>query len=136
MLWASSEVCTLLQAEMECQPYVLGAAYSQVVIPHYLPCSGDTSYSPCCVDEVAAQHHPPDVIVHFGHSCLSPCRRQPVLFVFEHLALDTDQLERQLLPKLASAPAGQACMLVCLTAVQKFCCLSWSTRPTTTRAMN
>ncbi|ODV59885.1 2-(3-amino-3-carboxypropyl)histidine synthase, partial [Ascoidea rubescens DSM 1968] len=31
----------------------------------------DTSYSPCCIDEIAAQHVNSDLIVHFGDSCLS-----------------------------------------------------------------
>jgi diphthamide biosynthesis protein 2 len=32
----------------------------------------DTSYGSCCVDEVAAQHIDAQVIIHYGHSCLSP----------------------------------------------------------------
>ena len=31
----------------------------------------DTSYSSCCVDEVAAQHANVDVIIHYGESCHS-----------------------------------------------------------------
>jgi len=32
----------------------------------------DTSYGSCCVDEVAAAHVQADVIVHYGHACMSP----------------------------------------------------------------
>lgn len=31
-----------------------------------------TSLISCCVDEVAAQHVDADLIVHYGHTCLSP----------------------------------------------------------------
>jgi len=43
---------------------------------------GDTSYGNCCVDEVAAQHLDADLVVHYGHACLSPTSRLPVLYVF------------------------------------------------------
>ena len=43
---------------------------------------GDTSYGSCCVDEVAAQHLNADLVVHYGHACLSPISRLPVLYVF------------------------------------------------------
>lgn len=42
----------------------------------------DTSYSACCVDEIAAEHVSADVIVHYGRSCLSPTSRLPVVYVF------------------------------------------------------
>lgn len=41
----------------------------------------DTSYSPCCVDEVAAKHVNADVIVHFGNACLTPSKEIPVIYV-------------------------------------------------------
>lgn len=43
---------------------------------------GDTSFGSCCVDEIAAEHVSADAIIHFGHSCLSPTKRLPVLYVF------------------------------------------------------
>ncbi|KAG5926218.1 hypothetical protein E4U42_003515 [Claviceps africana] len=42
----------------------------------------DTSYSACCVDEIAAEHADSDVVVHYGRSCLSPTSRLPVVYVF------------------------------------------------------
>uniref|UniRef100_A0A060TBB6 2-(3-amino-3-carboxypropyl)histidine synthase subunit 2 n=1 Tax=Blastobotrys adeninivorans TaxID=409370 RepID=A0A060TBB6_BLAAD len=41
----------------------------------------DTSYSPCCVDEIAAQHVAADFVVHFGNTCLNPVRTFPVAYV-------------------------------------------------------
>lgn len=29
-------------------------------------------FDSCCVDEVAAQHVDADLIVHYGHTCLTP----------------------------------------------------------------
>jgi diphthamide synthase subunit DPH2 len=43
---------------------------------------GDTSYGSCCVDEVAAAHANADLIVHYGHACLSAPSTTPVLYVF------------------------------------------------------
>ncbi|XP_054707960.1 2-(3-amino-3-carboxypropyl)histidine synthase subunit 2-like [Uloborus diversus] len=49
---------------------------------------GDTSYSSCCVDEIAAEHVGCDAIIHFGHACLSPNKRLPVLYVFGKYNID------------------------------------------------
>lgn len=51
----------------------------------------DTSYSSCCVDEIAAEHIDAHVVVHFGRSCLSPTSRLPVIYVFTKHALDLDE---------------------------------------------
>jgi diphthamide biosynthesis protein 2 len=45
-------------------------------------CLGDTTYAPCCPDQVAAAHLQADCLVHYGHACLSPCRQIPVLYSF------------------------------------------------------
>ncbi|KAL5600958.1 hypothetical protein BROUX41_005792 [Berkeleyomyces rouxiae] len=50
----------------------------------------DTSYSACCVDEVAAEHVDAEVVVHYGRSCLSPTSRLPVIYVFTRYVLDMD----------------------------------------------
>lgn len=42
----------------------------------------DTSYSACCVDEIAAEHVDADVVIHYGRSCLSPTSRLPVIYIF------------------------------------------------------
>ncbi|PSR82783.1 putative diphthamide synthesis protein-domain-containing protein [Coniella lustricola] len=50
----------------------------------------DTSYSACCVDEIAAEHADAQVVVHYGRSCLSPTSRLPVIYVFTKHNLDLD----------------------------------------------
>lgn len=58
---------------------------------------GDTSYGACCIDEVNAQHIGADLIVHFGHSCLSKTTAlTPVLFVFCQYELDPKKVEASL----------------------------------------
>ncbi|KAG0635004.1 putative diphthamide synthesis protein-domain-containing protein [Tuber brumale] len=48
----------------------------------------DTSYSACCIDEIAAEHCAADVLVHYGRSCLSPTTRLPVIYIFTSNPLD------------------------------------------------
>ncbi|KAI2626369.1 putative diphthamide synthesis protein-domain-containing protein [Xylaria nigripes] len=50
----------------------------------------DTSYSSCCVDEIAAEHANADAVVHYGRACLSPTARLPVLHIFTRQGLDYD----------------------------------------------
>ncbi|OTA98096.1 hypothetical protein M426DRAFT_326252 [Hypoxylon sp. CI-4A] len=52
----------------------------------------DTSYSACCVDEIAADHAAADAVVHYGRACLSPTSRLPVLHIFTRQKLDYDVL--------------------------------------------
>ena len=54
----------------------------------------------CCVDVVASEHYGADSIVHFGHSCLSPIEKMPVLFVFEKQLLDLDAIKSELVKLL------------------------------------
>ncbi|XP_055931423.1 2-(3-amino-3-carboxypropyl)histidine synthase subunit 2-like [Argiope bruennichi] len=53
---------------------------------------GDTSYGSCCVDEISAEHVLADAIIHFGHSCLSPTKRLPVLYVFGKKDIDIEDV--------------------------------------------
>ncbi|KKA29846.1 hypothetical protein TD95_000447 [Thielaviopsis punctulata] len=55
----------------------------------------DTSYSACCVDEIAAEHVDAQAVVHYGRSCLSPTARLPVIYVFTRYALDIDAAAAQ-----------------------------------------
>ncbi|KAI1414193.1 diphthamide biosynthesis protein [Hypoxylon sp. FL1857] len=52
----------------------------------------DTSYSACCVDEIAAEHADADGVVHYGRACLSPTSRLPVIHVFTRQKLDYDAI--------------------------------------------
>ncbi|MBE3047821.1 diphthamide biosynthesis protein 2, partial [Candidatus Bathyarchaeota archaeon] len=54
----------------------------------------DTSYSACCVDEIAAEHVDAQVVVHYGRSCLSPTARLPVIYIFTRYPLDHDAVVR------------------------------------------
>lgn len=45
----------------------------------------------CCVDEVAAQHVNADLVVHYGHACLSPTARLPVIYVFPKRLLNVEE---------------------------------------------
>ena len=51
--------------------------------PSLVFCLGDTTFGPCCPDEVAALHLQANVLVHYGHACLShPALQLPVLYGF------------------------------------------------------
>jgi diphthamide biosynthesis protein 2 len=65
----------------------------------------DTSYSSCCVDEIAAEHVDAHVLVHFGRSCLSPTSRLPVIYVFTRHALDLDDALQSLESELPDKEA-------------------------------
>jgi diphthamide biosynthesis protein 2 len=54
----------------------------------------DTSYGNCCVDEVAAEHVDADLVIHFGHACLSLTSRLPVIYVFHKLPIDIEDASR------------------------------------------
>jgi len=43
---------------------------------------GDTTYGSCCPDEVAALHLNANILIHFGHACLSHAEKLPVLYSF------------------------------------------------------
>ncbi|KAI1206984.1 diphthamide biosynthesis protein [Annulohypoxylon truncatum] len=59
----------------------------------------DTSYSACCVDEIAAEHADADGVVHYGRACLSPTSRLPVIHIFTKQKLDyasvTESFEKE-----------------------------------------
>ncbi|KAM0203996.1 hypothetical protein ACHAQI_010145 [Fusarium lateritium] len=48
----------------------------------------DSSYSACCVDEIAAEHVSADVVVHYGRTCLSPTSHLPAIYVYTSHVLD------------------------------------------------
>ncbi|KDQ27431.1 hypothetical protein PLEOSDRAFT_51229 [Pleurotus ostreatus PC15] len=65
----------------------------------------DTSYGSCCVDEVAAQHVDADLIVHYGHACMShPCRL-PVIYVFGRQHLDVQLCAQNLVDSISKDQA-------------------------------
>ncbi|CAL1265440.1 unnamed protein product [Larinioides sclopetarius] len=48
----------------------------------------DMLHESCCVDEVSAEHISADAVIHYGHSCLSPTKQFPVLYVFGKQAIN------------------------------------------------
>lgn len=50
----------------------------------------DTAYSPCCIDEVAAEHVLSDIVVHFGDACMNAIQKLPAVYVFGKPYLDLD----------------------------------------------
>lgn len=50
----------------------------------------DSSYSACCVDEIAAEHVSAHVVVHYGRTCLSPTSHLPAIYVYTSHDLDYD----------------------------------------------
>lgn len=65
-----------------------GGTHSTESIARRIYVLADTSYSACCVDEIAAEHVAADVVVHYGRSCLSPTSRLPVIYVFTKCQLN------------------------------------------------
>lgn len=49
---------------------------------------GDTTFGACCPDEVSALHLEADILIHFGHACLSPATSLPVLYSFGITEID------------------------------------------------
>ncbi|KUI70578.1 Diphthamide biosynthesis protein 2 [Cytospora mali] len=88
MLCDAPRVVELLKAELE---QIGGGAPAEPKQQEKIYILADTSYSACCVDEVAAEHIDADVVVHYGRSCLSPTSRLPVIYVFTKHHLDLDE---------------------------------------------
>ncbi|PWN21812.1 hypothetical protein BCV69DRAFT_281737 [Microstroma glucosiphilum] len=78
------------RAEQEQEGGAGPAQGSDEVIPDFYILA-DTSYGNCCVDEVAAQHVEADVVVHYGHACLSPTARLPVIYVFPKQSVQVEK---------------------------------------------
>ncbi|CAK7562203.1 MAG: Diphthamide biosynthesis protein 2 [Sporothrix epigloea] len=106
MLGDSPRVVQLLRAELAltAPPTINGSAAADVKI--YI--LADTSYSACCVDEVAAEHADADVVVHYGRSCLSPTSRLPVIYVFTQHELDIDDVVRSFAKELGAPVSDSA----------------------------
>lgn len=65
----------------------------------------DTSYSSCCVDEVAAEHVKADLLIHMGDACLNDVSKLSCAYVFGKPHVDVDELVskiRERYPETAS----------------------------------
>jgi diphthamide biosynthesis protein 2 len=66
-----------------------GNPLDEVVVVPFCFVLGDTTANSCCPDEVAAFHLNADVLVHYGHACLSPTGSSlPILYSFGRGELD------------------------------------------------
>lgn len=52
----------------------------------------DTSYSSCCIDEVAAEHVNSDLVIHFGDACLNVVDKLPAAYVLGNPKLDKSDI--------------------------------------------
>jgi len=80
--------CKTPSASQTTQPTVSTITTTPTSGPKKAFILADTSYSACCIDEIAAEHCAADVLVHYGRSCLSPTTRLPVIYVFTSNPLD------------------------------------------------
>jgi len=76
----SPEVCWLLEERLT---ETIASSVTPLVF-----CLGDTTVGSCCPDEVAALHLQAEVMVHYGHACLSPTGTLPVIYSFGRLDMD------------------------------------------------
>jgi diphthamide biosynthesis protein 2 len=61
---------------------------------------GDTTFGSCCPDEVSALHLDADVLIHFGHACLSPATNIPILYSFGINFIDVSKCAHEVLLQL------------------------------------
>lgn len=104
MLGDSPRVVKLLREELAATPAV--EIENAVTTDEKIYILADTSYSACCVDEVAAEHADADVVVHYGRSCLSPTSRLPVIYVFTQHALNEDEVVQSFAQELGAPKEG------------------------------
>ena len=84
LLQYSSKIVAILRKETNncCKFYILA----------------DTTYAPCCVDDIAAQHIKADCIIHYGPACFSKTNKNntPVYYVIGYEILDWQVLKETL----------------------------------------
>lgn len=80
----NTNTSTNVQTPVEkCQGENCGCSHNLVDHPdgQRLWILADTSYSPCCIDEVAAEHANSDLVIHFGDACLNPVGKVKAAYV-------------------------------------------------------
>ncbi|GMM29926.1 2-(3-amino-3-carboxypropyl)histidine synthase [Martiniozyma asiatica (nom. inval.)] len=58
----------------------------------------DTSYSPCCLDTIAAEHSNSTHVVHFGDACLNPVSKLSSTYVFGKPCVNVEAVVESILP--------------------------------------
>lgn len=95
MLVDAPRVVEVLKQELESTGTGTGTSTEEGARDWRICILADTSYSACCVDEIAAEHTSADVVVHYGRTCLSPTSRLPVIYVYTSHELDHDAVVEQ-----------------------------------------
>eukprot|EP00033_Pygsuia_biforma_P000848 GCRY01000986.1.p2 GENE.GCRY01000986.1~~GCRY01000986.1.p2 ORF type:complete len:492 (-),score=40.41 GCRY01000986.1:188-1663(-) len=84
----------------------------------------DTTYGSCCIDEIGAEHYHADVIVHFGHSCLSyPESSIMVKYAFGKRKIDVKNCVLSIVSKLKASSHSRAffmCSVEYLYCISEF----------------
>jgi diphthamide biosynthesis protein 2 len=70
------------------------------LIPPLVFVLGDTTFGPCCPDEVSALHLEADVLIHYGHACLSPALSLPVIYSFGITDMNVNDCAEQVLEQV------------------------------------
>lgn len=94
------------------------AAGKEIPVIHIL---ADTSYSPCCVDAIAAEHVNADVVVHYGRACLSTVTVIDVIYVFTKQPMDIETIARAYESELE----GQKSQGAHMTILMADCTYQW-----------
>ncbi|GMK54998.1 hypothetical protein CspeluHIS016_0200540 [Cutaneotrichosporon spelunceum] len=67
----------------------------------------DSTYGACCPDILSCLHLPADLLVHYGHACLTPTDAIPVHYVFPRQTLDVSAAAAALKDASASEFEGE-----------------------------
>lgn len=102
----TSELCWLFESRLAEQS-------SGGTVLYMVFCLGDTTNAPCCPDEIAAGHLQADCLVHFGHSCLSPCRSIPIMYSFGRRDVALGALEGAFLKAKSDVDPESHILLAC-----------------------
>lgn len=92
----SPDVCWMLEE-------TLSKNLPESIVP-FVFCLGDTTVGSCCPDEVAALHLQADIMVHYGHACLSPTGTLPVIYSFGRLEMDVSATVEAIVKEEDSIP--------------------------------
>lgn len=71
----------------------------------------DTSYSPCCIDTIAAEHSSSTHIVHFGDACLNPVAKLSATYVLGKPSVDIAKLVESILNNLDEDDQQNICLM-------------------------
>jgi diphthamide biosynthesis protein 2 len=74
--------------------------HNDIPLPPLVFILGDTTFGPCCPDEVSALHLEADILIHYGHACLSPALSLPVIYSFGVTDMNVSECAEQVLEQV------------------------------------